>query len=93
MGGEIIAVGTPEEVIANPNSVTGKYLSGEKSIVPLNGHKRRTPKGELTIKGAQLHNLKSVDATFPLGSLIGVTGVSGSGKGFTQPKPGYENVH
>ncbi|UCD99547.1 MAG: excinuclease ABC subunit UvrA [Chloroflexota bacterium] len=79
-GGELIAAGTPEEVIANPRSLTGMYLSGEKRITSQHDYRHRTPKGELTLRGACIHNLKSIEATFPLGSLIGVTGVSGSGK-------------
>jgi excinuclease ABC subunit A len=78
-GGRVIAKGTPEEIIKNPNSVTGKYLSGESKIeVP---KKRRKGNGKkLSIIGAKEHNLKDVEANFPLGTFIGVTGVSGSGK-------------
>ena len=77
-GGEIVATGTAEEIMANPNSVTGAYLSGRKFIpVP---EKRRTPSGWLTVHGAAMNNLKHIDVKFPLGVLCLVTGVSGSGK-------------
>ena len=78
-GGEIVARGTPEEVFANPNSPTGQYLSGAKSIpIP---KKRRTGNGQkLTVVGATHNNLKNVTVDFPLGMFIVVTGVSGSGK-------------
>ena len=78
-GGYVVAAGTPKEVMANKNSVTGQYLSGKKCIaVPKN---RRKGNGKfLEILGATEHNLKDVDAQFPLGMLICVTGVSGSGK-------------
>lgn len=79
-GGEIIAEGTPEEVMSNPNSITGQYLNGEKEIaVPA----QRTPskKGEwLTLSGANGNNLKTVNLEIPLGLMTCVTGVSGSGK-------------
>jgi len=79
-GGEIISQGTPKEVIADPNSITGSYLSGKKSIpVP---QKRRSVnnKQTITIKNARANNLKNLDATFPLGIFCSVTGVSGGGK-------------
>lgn len=77
-GGEVVACGTAEELMQNPASVTGKYLSGELSIpVP---KKRRKPIGWLKVKGAEENNLKKVDVAFPLGVLTCVTGVSGSGK-------------
>ena len=79
LGGHIMAAGTPEEVMKNPNSLTGKYLSGiEKIEVP---KKRRKGNGLfLEVKGAQEHNLKKVNVKFPLGKFVCVTGVSGSGK-------------
>mgnify|MGYP001103275202 FL=1 len=78
-GGRIIAAGTPEEVSANPASLTGQYLSGRRSIaVP---ERRRPGSGKvLTIRGASENNLRDVDVSIPLGTLTCVTGVSGSGK-------------
>lgn len=78
-GGNVVAAGTPEEVMANPNSITGQYLSGQRKIeIP---EKRRKGNGKkLEVVGAYENNLKHVDVKFPLGSFIVVTGVSGSGK-------------
>jgi excinuclease ABC subunit A len=78
-GGQIMAAGTPEEVMANPNSLTGQYLSGEKFIpLPI---ERRKPDGRfIDVKGAKENNLKNINIKFPLGMFVVVTGVSGSGK-------------
>ncbi|MGN7941131.1 excinuclease ABC subunit UvrA [Virgibacillus sp. 6R] len=78
-GGQVIAAGTPEEVIANEHSITGQYLSGKKFIpLPI---ERRKPDGRfIEIKGAKENNLKNVSVKLPLGMFIAVTGVSGSGK-------------
>jgi excinuclease ABC subunit A len=77
-GGEVVAQGTPQEILANPASLTGRYLSGELSI-PLPAQ-RRTSNRFLQIKGARENNLKGVDVAIPLGVMTCVTGVSGSGK-------------
>lgn len=77
-GGEIVAQGTIEDIVKNPNSITGQYLSGKKKIeVP---KERRKPKGFVTLTGCKENNLKNVTAKFPLGVFTCVTGVSGSGK-------------
>jgi excinuclease ABC subunit A len=77
-GGELLAVGTPQEILHSPASITGQYLRGELAI-PL-PKQRRKPHQWLTMKEVSLHNLKHVRASFPLGLLTCVTGVSGSGK-------------
>lgn len=78
-GGEVVAQGTAEEIKANPNSITGKYLSGAKKI-ELPEHRREGNGKLITIKGARANNLKNLDVDIPLGELVCVTGVSGSGK-------------
>ena len=77
-GGDIVARGTPEDILKNPDSVTGAYLSGNMNIpIP---ERRRVGKGAIKIVGAKEHNLKKLTVDFPLGNFICVTGVSGSGK-------------
>ena len=78
-GGELIAAGTPQQVMANENSITGQYLSGKRSIpVP---KKRRAGNGKkITVYGANENNLNNIDVEIPLGKFVAVTGVSGSGK-------------
>ena len=79
-GGEVVAAGSLEEVMARPESITGAYLRGEKEIA-LPERRRAPDSGRwLTVRGASQHNLKDIDVAFPLGCFITVTGVSGSGK-------------
>ena len=77
-GGQLVAIGTAEEIMKNPNSITGQYLSGKKKIpVP---SERRKPAGFLIVRKAAENNLKNIDVKIPLGVMTCVTGVSGSGK-------------
>ncbi|MED4301833.1 excinuclease ABC subunit UvrA [Geobacillus stearothermophilus] len=78
-GGEVVAAGTPEEVMNDPNSLTGQYLSGKK-FIPIPAERRRPDGRWLEVVGAREHNLKNVSVNIPLGTFVAVTGVSGSGK-------------
>src|SRR6185369_16192802 len=79
LGGQLLASGTVAEVTANPNSITGRYLSGRASIaVPK--HRREVGREQIKLTGARIHNLHGVDVDIPLNMLVCVTGVSGSGK-------------
>ncbi len=78
-GGKLLAEGTVAEILANPNSLTGRYLSGQLSI-PVPTRRREPGREKLVLRGARANNLKNVDVEIPLGMLVAITGVSGSGK-------------
>lgn len=78
LGGQVVAVGTPQEVAQNPNSLTGAYLAGRRTI--MRAGKLRTPTGFITLSDATSNNLKNLTIQFPLGVMCGISGVSGSGK-------------
>ena len=78
-GGKIVAAGTPAEVAANPNSITGQYLSGKK-VIPVPTKRRKGNGEKISLTKASENNLKDINVDFPLGKFIAVTGVSGSGK-------------
>ena len=79
-GGQVIAQGTVEQIIRNPASITGKFLSGEASIPMPTARRPREPHRLIRIEGAREHNLRNLDVEIPLGLFVTVTGVSGSGK-------------
>ena len=91
-GGEIVAAGTPIEIMNNPNSLTGKYLSGKERIHMSNKVREGNGKS-LIIKGATCNNLKNIDVEIPLGKLVVVTGVSGSGKSSLVNDTLYNSVY
>ena len=78
-GGFVVATGTPEEIVTNPDSITGMYLSGTK-VIPVPESRRTKSSRSLLVKGARENNLRNIDVDFPLGVFVCVTGVSGSGK-------------
>ncbi len=78
-GGEVVAAGSPKEIMENTKSITGQYLS-KKKVIPIPAERRKGNNKILTIKGVKEHNLNNIEASFPLGCFIGITGVSGSGK-------------
>ncbi|MFT4008570.1 MAG: excinuclease ABC subunit UvrA [Nocardioidaceae bacterium] len=79
-GGQVVVSGTVADLLSHPDSQTGKYLSGRRSIPVPDVRRPRTPGRELKVVGASEHNLQGIDVSFPLGMFVAVTGVSGSGK-------------
>lgn len=78
-GGQVVAAGTPADIVEQPGSLTGDYLTGRASI-PIPSHRREPTDRDITIYGARQHNLQNITVRLPLGLLVAVTGVSGSGK-------------
>ena len=79
-GGKLLAAGTVEDVERNHDSLTGRYLSAERSTIPVPTRRREPGREKLVLRGARIHNLRGIDVEIPLGLLVCVTGVSGSGK-------------
>ena len=90
-GGEVVAAGTPEEVMNNPNSLTGKYLKGEL-FIPFSSFRNKGNGNTIRIRNARCHNLKHVDVDIPLGTFTCVTGVSGSGKSSLVTETLYKTI-
>ncbi len=90
-GGEVVFVGTPQEIMKDPNSLTGKYLSG-KLTIDIPEQRRNHSRGYLQVKGATQNNLKKLDVDFPIGCFTCVTGVSGSGKSSLVNEVLYKNL-
>ena len=80
LGGKVISQGTPAQVMKDPNSLTGKYLSGKKQIMTMNDNRMTMNDKFIEVKGVTQNNLKNINVKFPLGKLITISGVSGSGK-------------
>lgn len=91
-GGEVVACGTPQEVMQNPNSITGAYLSGKEKI-DIPQQRRKGNKKFIKIYGAKENNLKNINVTIPLGVITCVTGVSGSGKSTLVNEILYKNAY
>ncbi|EYD75813.1 Excinuclease ABC subunit A [Rubellimicrobium mesophilum DSM 19309] len=91
-GGAVVAHGTPQEIAANPDSITGEYLSGRRVIPVRSGQRRPGNKKTLTVVNATGNNLKNVTAEFPLGKFVCVTGVSGGGKSTLTIETLYKNA-
>src|SRR4029077_20206031 len=78
-GGRVVAAGTPEEIMADPSSITGPYLAGRQKL-PIPKTRKKRHKAQIVVEGARAHNLRNVTVQVPLGLIVCVTGVSGSGK-------------